>query len=110
MVVRTLGFVVIRQVLSRVGLGPPPDAKDVEIAVLRHQLLVLHRQVARPRYAPADRMVLAALAKLVGCQSSIRAVRELAPDLGHLRLGSGWSGWIEVLAHDGDEALPAGLR
>jgi transposase InsO family protein len=37
----------------------------VEIAVLRHQLLVLRRQVARPRYAPTDRMVLAALAKLL---------------------------------------------
>ena len=62
MVVRTLAFVVVRQVLS---LGPSPDAKDVEIAVLRHQLLVLRRQVARPRYVPADRVVLAALAKLL---------------------------------------------
>jgi hypothetical protein len=41
------------------------DAKDVEIAVLRHQLVVLRRQVARPRYTPADRMVLAALANLL---------------------------------------------
>jgi putative transposase len=45
--------------------GLSPDAKDVEIAVLRHQLLVLRRQVARPHYAPADRLVLAALAKLL---------------------------------------------
>jgi putative transposase len=37
----------------------------VEIAVLRHQLLVLRRQVARPRNTPADRMVLAVLAKLL---------------------------------------------
>jgi hypothetical protein len=29
------------------------DAKDVEIAVLRRQLAVLHRQVARPRYKGA---------------------------------------------------------
>ena len=64
-VVRTLAFVVVRQVLSLIGLGPSPDAKDVEIAVLRHQLLVLRRQVSRPRYAPADRMVLATLAKLM---------------------------------------------
>jgi hypothetical protein len=35
MVVRTLGFVILRRVLGRVGLGPVPDAKDVEIAVLR---------------------------------------------------------------------------
>jgi putative transposase len=64
-VVRTLAFVAVRQVLRLIGLGPSPDAKDVEIAVLRHQLLVLRRQVARPRYVPADRIVLAALAKLL---------------------------------------------
>jgi hypothetical protein len=33
--------------------------------VLRHHLLVLRRQVARPRYMPADWMVLATLAKLL---------------------------------------------
>ncbi len=33
--------------------------------MLRHQLMVLHRQIARPRYAPSDRMVLATLAKLL---------------------------------------------
>jgi putative transposase len=37
----------------------------VEIAVLRHQLAVLRRQVARPRYTPSDRIVLATLAKLL---------------------------------------------
>jgi len=46
MALRTLAFMIVRQVLGLVGLGPPPDAKDVEIAVLRHQLLVLRRQVA----------------------------------------------------------------
>jgi putative transposase len=44
-------------------LGPTPDAKDIEIAVLRHQLMLLRRQVTRPRFAPADRMVLATLAR-----------------------------------------------
>jgi len=37
----------------------------VEIAVLRHQPMVLRRQVARPRYSPVDRLVLATLAKLM---------------------------------------------
>src|SRR5689334_23556269 len=65
MVVRTLAFVIVRRVLGLVGLGSAPDAKDVEIAVLRHQLMVVRRQVARPRYAPSDRMVLAILARLL---------------------------------------------
>ena len=65
MVVRALAFVIVRRVLSLVGLGPAPDAKDIEIAVLRHQLMVVRRQVARPRYTPQDRMVLAVLARLL---------------------------------------------
>jgi hypothetical protein len=59
MVLRTLGFVIVRGVLGLVGLGPTPDAKDVEIAVPRHQLAVLGRQFTRPRYTPTDRMLLA---------------------------------------------------
>src|SRR4051794_13356768 len=62
MVVRTLVFVLVRRVLGLVGLGPAPDAKDIEIAVLRHQLMVLRRQVTRPRYTPQDRLMLAMLA------------------------------------------------
>ena len=65
MVVRTLAFAIVRQVLALVGLGPSPDAKDLEIAVLRHQLAVLRRQVARPRYTPTDRMLLATVARLL---------------------------------------------
>jgi hypothetical protein len=49
----------------RGGLGPAPDAEDIEIAVLRHQLMVVRRRVARPRYAAQDRMVLAMLARLL---------------------------------------------
>lgn len=65
MVAGTVAFLLVRGVLRLLGLGSSPDAKDVEIAVLRHQLMVLRRQVARPRYRPADRVVLATLAKLL---------------------------------------------
>jgi hypothetical protein len=61
MVMRTLAFIVVRRVLGLIGLGPSPEAKDIEIAVLRHQLMVLQRQVARSRYAPSDRVILATL-------------------------------------------------
>jgi hypothetical protein len=60
-----MAFVVVRRVLRLVGLGQAPAAADVEIAVLRHQLMVLRRQVARPRFMPADRLVLATLARLL---------------------------------------------
>jgi len=38
-------------------------AKDVELAVLRHQLKVLRRQIERPEFQPADRALLAALSR-----------------------------------------------
>jgi transposase len=40
-------------------------AKDVEILVLRHQLAVLRRQVARPHFTWSDRALVAFLAGLV---------------------------------------------
>jgi putative transposase len=40
-------------------------AKDLEILVLRHQLRVLRRQTPRPRLEPADRVLLAAVSRVL---------------------------------------------
>ena len=53
----------LRRLLELVALRFRSErAKEVEILVLRHQLRVLERQVARPELNPADRALLAALA------------------------------------------------
>lgn len=41
------------------------DAKAVEIVVLRHELGVLRRQLSRAEFEPADRVVLAALSRVL---------------------------------------------
>jgi transposase InsO family protein len=64
-VLGALAFLVTRRLLRLVGLGPTPEANDVEIAVLRHQVMILRRQVVRTRYQPADRLLLAGLSRLL---------------------------------------------
>jgi transposase InsO family protein len=58
----SLAPALFRLVLSRIGwLFATGDERDAEILALRHQVLVLQRQVARPRFTEADRTILAVL-------------------------------------------------
>ena len=58
---------LVRLVLDLLVLRVRRDrSKDAEILVLRQQLSVLHRQVPRPRFEPADRVFLTALSRVVG--------------------------------------------
>src|SRR2546430_2293327 len=46
-------------------LARSEQKKEVEILLLRHELQVLRRQVARPQLRPADRVVLSALSQIL---------------------------------------------
>ena len=57
---------LVRHVVELLRILRMDDAaKDAEILVLRHQLAVLQRQVARPHLTWSDRAVIAMLAKLI---------------------------------------------
>jgi putative transposase len=64
MPVRPLYPIMVRVFGWLVLLGRSQASKDAEILALRHEVMVLRRQVARPQPDWADRAVLAAL---VGC-------------------------------------------
>ncbi len=58
-------LMLCRSIQLLVLLARGDAAKDLEILVLRHQLTVLRRQIARPKLEPADRALLAALSRIL---------------------------------------------
>jgi putative transposase len=66
LMIRLFGWVAL---LARSGIS-----KDVEILVLRHEVAVLRRQVARPKPDWADRAVITALARLLPRHLQLRRI------------------------------------
>jgi hypothetical protein len=61
-----LVYLLLRQIPQMLTqLARDGGAKDVELLALRHQVAVLRRQVHRPALRPEDRVVLAALSRLL---------------------------------------------
>jgi len=62
----SLLYMMLRRMLELVAVMAGSDiGKYVEILVLRHEFAVLRRQVKRPRYRPAQRAWLSAMARLL---------------------------------------------
>jgi putative transposase len=70
----------LRRLLELVALRRRSEReKEIEILLLRHQLRVLERQVARPQLTQADRMVLAALSRMLPRRAAWRRSAFVTP-------------------------------
>jgi putative transposase len=62
----SLVYVVVCRLFELVVLvGRRERSKELEILVLRHELSILRRHAGRPRFEPRDRLLLAALSRML---------------------------------------------
>jgi putative transposase len=58
-------YMVVRTILRLLGGSHDDESKDLELFVLRHQLRVLRRKAGRPRLTAIDRVLLAAVSRVL---------------------------------------------
>jgi transposase InsO family protein len=59
-------YVIVGRLLELIVLvGRGDRAKELEILVLRHELSILRRHISRPRFEPHDRLLLAAVSRML---------------------------------------------
>ena len=76
-VVISFAYWALRRLLELVVLRFRSEReKEIEILLLRHQLRVLERQVARPALTPADRALLAAFSRATTAGLAAVVVRD----------------------------------
>jgi putative transposase len=84
-------------------------AKEIEILVLRHQLVVLQRRTPRPRLRWTDRAIIAALARLLPSRRRLDLLVTPSTILRwHRQLTT--RRWTTQHAQPGRPAVPAGVR
>jgi hypothetical protein len=100
-VLSKLAYLTLCRSIQALALLARGDAaKDLEILVLRHQLTVLRRQVARPKLEPTDRALLTAVSRGTTPKSLVvllRQARDAAalappPRRGRVDLPAPWTG------------------
>jgi hypothetical protein len=65
-VLRSCLYLILRQLLQLIVLlARSRSSKELEILLLRHELAILRREKPRPRLLDADRMLLAALSRVL---------------------------------------------
>jgi putative transposase len=75
-----LAYLVVVRLFGWLGLLARSDrAKDAEILMLRHQLLVLRRQQGNVRLSWADRAILSSLSRLLSKKARLRACVLVSP-------------------------------